>query len=44
MTRCVQERIGCAAMLENGRSFTGLVFFDPGTKGPDCLANVANAQ
>ena len=38
------ERIGCAAMHENGRSFTRLVFFDPGTKGPDGLANVANAK
>ena len=31
-------------MLENGRSLTGLVFFDPGTKGPDALANVVNVQ
>lgn len=31
-------------MHENGRRFTRLVFFDPGTKGPDGLANVANAQ
>ena len=31
-------------MHENGRSFTRLVFFDTGTKGPDGLTNVANAQ